>query len=678
MVSGESYTRPPNVKRLAAGSIVALLSVTTTALPRDYPIRAVPMTAVTIDDGFWAPKLETNRTVTIPHILKENDDTGRVANFEKAAGKKSGPYEGRRFNDTDVYKIIEAASYSLAIVPDPRLSTKLDELIQLIAESQEKDGYLFPARTIDPRHPASGVGPERWIYENGSHELYNAGHLYEAAVAHFEATGKRTLLDVAIKNADLVCRTFGRNGRHAVSGHEEIELALVKLYRATGTATYLQTADWFISERGKPHADMPAYPDKAFEMYNDRAYKQDQAPVVEQDRAVGHAVRAMYLYAAVTDIAAFSSNEAFAKAADRLWQDVVSKRLYLTGGVGSRGTVEAFGDDYELPNLRAYTETCASVGNDLWNQRMFLLHGDGKYIDMFERVLYNGVLAGVSLAGATFFYQNPLESNGRVKRTEYFEVACCPANLARLLEQLPGLVYAVGSDPRAHAAGADPRVRPATADTIYANLYVGNHADVKLGNRTVTIVQDTRYPWDGDVSLRLDPEGAGAFTVALRIPGWARHQPVPSDLYRFADNARDQPSITVRSGSASAERVPVDVRDGYVRIKRNWKRGDTIHLTLPMPARRIVAHAGVKDDEGRVALQRGPLVYALEAIDNDGRALDLVIPRAAALRSRFRADLLNGVEVISGVGSRPFVAIPYYAWNNRGQGDMAVWIKEQP
>jgi len=641
---------------LAAGLVAAAPA----APPHDYPIRAVPMTAVTIDDGFWAPKLEVNRTVTIPHILKENDDTGRVANFEKAAGRKGGAYEGRRFNDTDIYKIIEAASYSLAIVPDPRLSTRLDELIQLIAASQEKDGYLFPARTIDPQHPAPGVGPERWIYENGSHELYNAGHLYEAAVAHFEATGKRTLLDVAIRNADLVCRTFGPNGRHAVSGHEEIELALVKLYRATGNATYLKTAEWLVAERGKPHPDMPPYPDKAFEMYNDRAYKQDQAPVVDQDRAVGHAVRAMYLYEAVTDVAALTDNDALAKAADRLWQDVVSKRLYLTGGVGARGTTESFGEDYELPNLRAYTETCASVGNDLWNHKMFLLHGDGKYIDLFERILYNGVLAGVSLAGNTFFYQNPLESNGRAKRTEYFEVACCPANLARMLEQLPGLVFAQ------------------TPDTIYANLYVGNHADVKLGTRTVKIVEDTRYPWDGDVSLRLEPEGSGAFTVALRIPGWARDQPVASDLYRFVDNGGEKPVITVRGRNAEPERVALDVRDGYVRIRRNWKRGDTIHLTLPMPARRIVAHAGVKDDEGRMAIQRGPLVYAVEAIDNGGQALDLVVPRDAALRSRFRPDLLNGVEVVTGEGSRPFVAIPYYAWNNRGQGEMAVWIKEKP
>jgi DUF1680 family protein len=299
------------------------------------------------------------------------------------------------------------------------------------------------------------------------------------------------------------------------------------------------------------------------------------------------------------------------------------------------------------------------VGNDLWNHKMFLLHGDGKYIDLFERVLYNGVLAGVSLAGNTFFYQNPLESNGRARRTEYFEVACCPANLARMLEQLPELVYAQ------------------TDDTIYANLYVGNHANVTVGNRSVKIVEDTRYPWDGDVSIGLDPEGAGTFTMALRIPGWSRDTPVPSDLYRFADNAGEKPAVSVRSRNAAPQQVPLDVRDGYVRIKRNWKRGDTIHLTLPMPARRIVAHAGVKDDEGRMAIQRGPLVYAVEAVDNGGRALDLVIPRDAALRSRFRADLLNGVEVISGDGSRPFVAIPYYAWNNRGQGEMAVWIKEK-
>jgi uncharacterized protein len=646
------------MRYLFVGAVASLLAVAPAAPRHEYAIRAVPATAVTVDDGFWKPKIEINRTVTIPHILKENDDTGRVANFEKAARLKSGAYEGRRFNDTDIYKIIEAASYSLALVPDSQLSMRLDHLIELIADSQEKDGYLFPARTIDPEHPAPGVGPERWIYENGSHELYNAGHLYEAAVAHFEATGKRALLDVAIRNADLVCRTFGPNGRHAVSGHEEIEVGLVKLYRATGNAQYLKTADWLVAERGKPHPDMLPYPDKAFEMYNDRAYKQDQAPVVEQDRAVGHAVRAMYLYMAVADVAALTGNDAFVKADDRLWTDIVSKRLYLTGGVGARGTTESFGDDYELPNLRAYTETCASVGNDLWNQRMFLLHGDGKYVDLVERVLYNGVLAGVSLAGNTFFYQNPLESNGRAQRTPYFEVACCPANLARMIEQVPALVFAQ------------------TSDTIYANLYVGSRANVTLGGRKVQIVEDTRYPWDGDISIRLEPEGSGAFTVALRIPGWSRGEPVASDLYRFADVMNESPVITVRSGNSAPERVASDVKNGYVRVKRSWKKDDIIQISLPMSPRRIVAHAGVKDDAGKIALQRGPLVYAVEAIDNGGHALDLAIPRDAALRSRFRADLLNAVEVITGDGSRPFTAIPYYAWNNRGQGEMAVWIRE--
>jgi uncharacterized protein len=647
--------------KLLPAFVIALLTVAPAAPSRDYAIRAVPLTAVTIDDGFWAPKLEINRTVTIPHILKQNDDTGRVANFEKAAGKKSGPYEGRRFNDTDVFKIIEAASYSLALVADPRLSTRLDELIQLIAESQQPDGYLFPARTIDPQHPAAGVGPERWIYENGSHELYNAGHLYEAAVAHFQATGKRSLLDVAIRNADLVCRTFGPAGRRAVPGHEEIELALIKLYRATGTAKYLQTAEWFVAERGKPHPDMPPYPEKAFEMYNDRAYKQDQAPVVEQDRAVGHAVRAMYLYEAVTDVAALTGNDALARAADRLWQDVVSKRLYLTGGVGARGTTESFGEDYELPNLRAYTETCASVGNDLWNHKMFLLHGDGKYIDLFERVLYNGVLAGVSLAGNTFFYQNPLESTGRAKRTEYFEVACCPANLARLMEQIPALVYAQ------------------TDDALFVNLYAGSHATVKVGGRAVVVRQETRYPWSGDVQFHVDPDRAGTFTIQLRIPGWARNEPVPSDLYRFDDDVKDAPDISLRSANASAERIaPIasSIRNGYVSIRRMWTKGDVVTLRLPMPVRRVAAHAGVKDDAGKVALQRGPLVYAFEGVDNGGKVSDLAVPAGAALKSEVRPDLLGGVDVITGTAARPFVAVPYYAWGNRGQGEMAVWVKK--
>jgi len=657
--------------RSTISAILATVAVAAAAPRHDYAIRAVPSSAVTIDDEFWAPKLETNRRVTIPHILRENDATGRVANFEKAAGKKQGAYEGRRFNDTDVYKIIEAASYSLALVPDPGLSTRLDALIDLIAASQEKDGYLMPARTIDPAHPAPGLGPERWAYENGSHELYNAGHLYEAAVAHFQATGKRTLLDVAIKNADLVAATFGPHGRQEVPGHEEIEIGLVKMYRATGNAKYLDTANYFIAARGTAHPDMLPYADKAFEMYNDRSYKQDQTPVVEQQRAVGHAVRAMYLYAGVADVAALTSNDAYAAAVDRLWQDVVSKRIYITGGLGSRGTTESFGENYELPNRTAYTETCASVGNDLWNQRMFLLHGDGKYVDVLERTLYNGMLSGVSLAGDTFFYQNPLESTGRAKRSAYFDVACCPANLARLMEQIPALVYAQ------------------TGDALFVNLYVGSHATVTIGGHRVAVRQETRYPWSGDVALHVDPDRAGAFTVNVRIPGWARNEPVPSDLYRFDDDVKAAPAIALSraarpaAGGANApvaandEPVAMTIHDGYVSIHRTWSKGDVVKVTLPMPVRRVAAHAGVKDDEGKVALQRGPLVYAFEAVDNGGAIGDLSLSRNTPLSSAFRADLLRGVTVITGAGARPLVAVPYYAWGNRGQGEMAVWLPQR-
>lgn len=395
----------------------------------------------------------------------------------------------------------------------------------------------------------------------------------------------------------------------------------------------------------------------------------------------------MYLYSGVADVAALTGDAAYAAAVDRLWQDVVSKRIYITGGLGSRGTTESFGEDYELPNRTAYTETCASVGNDLWNERMFLLHGEGKYVDVLERTLYNGMLSGVSIAGDTFFYQNPLESTGRAKRSAYFDVACCPANLARLMEQIPALVYAQ------------------TGDALFVNLYVGSRATMKLGDRTVSVRQETRYPWSGDVTLRVDPDRAGEFTVNVRIPGWARNEPVPSDLYRFDDDVKDVPTISLSSATAvertsgdrnatsgkrratsddhstkaSAERdrpIASAVRHGYVSIRRTWRRGDIVRLTLPMAVRRVAAHAGVKDDEGKIALQRGPLVYAFEAVDNGGAIGDLTIPRDVALKSEFRADLLGGIAEITGTADRPIVAVPYYAWGNRGQGEMAVWVKK--
>ena len=641
------------------------------AAVRESPIRPVPLTAVDVNDAFWSARMETNRTITIPHIMRQNEETGRVANFEKAAGSKEGAYEGRRFNDTDIYKIVEAASYSLARHPDPALDRQLDDLIALIEKAQEPDGYLFPARTIDPANPAPGVGPERWVNLNGSHELYNSGHLYEAAVAHYQATGKRSLLDVAVRNADLVASVFGPDGRHAIPGHEEIEVGLVKLYRATGNARYLATAKFFIDQRGHAH-DIEPYGEGPFAMYNERGYKQDHEPLVDQRRAVGHAVRAMYLYMSATDIAALEGDAAYAGALDRLWTDMTSKRMYVTGGIGARGTTESFGEDYELPNLRAYTETCAAVGATLWGHRMFLLHGDARYLDVLERTLLNGALSGVSLAGDTFFYQNPLASTGRAERRAYFDVACCPANISRLIAQLPGLVYATRP-----AGGAPDR-----AADVFVNLYVGSRATVDLAGTAIRFAQNTRYPWDGIVAIAVDPPAPTRFTLNLRIPGWAQGDAIGTDLYRFSDSvgagfSRPDSGIAL---AINGDPVPLDLQNGFARITREWAPGDSVRLELPMPVRRVLAHEGVADDVGRSAIQRGPLVYAAEGVDNGGAVEGLVLPLDAPLDHAWRADVVGGVEIVTGTALEsgkptPFTAVPYYAWANRGPGEMAVWIR---
>jgi uncharacterized protein len=661
----------------------------TAAVPAaGYPIRAVPSTAVQLTDGFWRPRLEINRTVTIPHIMRENEQTGRVDNFLKAAHKVEGPYQGQRYNDTDVYKIIEAASYSLKIAPDPALDKKLDALIAIVAAAQEADGYLYTPRSVDPKNPAPGAGPERWSWLGTSHELYDQGHMYEAAVAHFEATGKRTLLNVAIKSADLVCKVFGPNARHDVPGHEEIELALVKLSRATGDRKYLDEAKFFLDERGRPHTNPPITfePGSRFAIYNDLAYRQDQEPVVAQTQAVGHAVRATYLYSAMTDVAALLHDAPFGHTVDALWRDVASKRMYLTGGLGAEARTEAFGADYVLPN-RAYAETCASVGGMLWYHRMFLREGDAAYYDTFERTLYNGYLSGVSLSGDRFFYQNPLVSNGTIERSAYFDVACCPANLSRLMEQIPGLIYAQRDN------------------ELYVNLFVGSTAAVNVGGASAHVTQDTEYPWDGRVTIHVDPDRPADFTLDVRIPGWSRGEAMPTDLYRFADvgNVRLKPDATsgaadvrlkpdATSGATSGAHVPsgfsrtsptlsingkpvaLTLDKGFARLHRVWRKGDVIVLDLPMPIRRVLAHDRVAEDRGRAAIQRGPIVYCLEAVDNSSAGEhigDIRLPLDAPLAHTFKANVLGGVEVITG---GHLVAVPYYAWNNRGKGEMAVWI----
>lgn len=643
-----------------------LMAATTTAIAAiapmqpDYPIIAVPAAQVTLTDRFWAPKLETNRRVTIPHIMRQNETTGRVDNFRKAARQMSGPYTGRRFNDTDVYKVIEAASLSLKAHPDPVLDRRVDDLIALIAASQEPDGYLFPARTIDPKNPAPGVGPERWVYENGSHELYNCGHLYEAAAAHFLSTGKRTLLDVAIRNADLVAATFGPSGRRAIPGHEVVEVGLVKLFRITGNRRYLDTAKFFVDERGRPHPDMQDYPAGPFAMYNERAYKQDQAPFVDQTRAVGHAVRAVYLYMGAADVAALTGAPGYEAALDRLWLDMASKRIYVTGGIGARGTTESFGEDYELPNQRAYTETCAAVGNVLWGHRMFLLHGDAKYLDVLEQVLYNGYLSGVSLSGDRFFYQNPLESEGRTARSEYFDVACCPANLARLMEQIPGLLYST------------------RGDDVDVNLYAASTATIRTAGGDLRVQLETEYPWQGRITLTLDVATPRAFALALRIPSWADGDSLPGELYRFTNGRQAAVALAV-NGRA----VPVRRAAGFAVIARTWSKGDRVQLDLGMRPRVITSGERIADDVGKVAIQRGPIVYAFEAADNGGAVLGSSIA-TGDLKEERRPDLLGGVTVVRASGfdaaghARTLTAVPYYAWANRGPGEMAVWLKQAP
>jgi DUF1680 family protein len=662
----------------AAVTVLTLLLVTLSAQAQrqakpDYPVQPVPFTAVHLTDVFWAPRIETNRKVTIPAAFQKCEDSGRVNNFERAAqalrgephDMKAPPYP---FDDTDLYKVIEGAAYVLSVQPDPKLDAYVDGMIAKIAAAQEPDGYIYTTRTIDPQNPHRWAGKERWVNErNDSHELYNLGHLFEAAAAHYQATGKKNLLNVATRAADLLVNTFGPGKRSIWPGHQITEMGLVKLYRVTGKEQYLALAKFLIDVRG---------PDgiPAGETVNSRGldYNQAQLKVIDQSEPVGHAVRAMYMYAGMADVAALEDDAKVKAAGDRIWDNLVHSKLYLTGGIGAAGGHEGFGDPYDLPNMSAYNETCASVGMDYWNQRQFLLHGDAKYIDIMERTLYNGLISGVSLKGDTFFYPNPLESNGQHARQEWFGVACCPGNITRFMASVPGYIY------------AKREARGAGTDALYVNLFAGGNADIDLAGGKLKIAQDTRYPWDGAVRMTLTPDKARAFTVNVRIPGWAREQPVPGDLYRFADAASAPATLKV-NGSA----VALTLVDGYVAITRTWKAGDVIDLTLPMPVRRIVAHDKVTADRDRVALQRGPIVYAAEWPDNpNGKVRNIVLPDANAMTTEFRADLLNGVAVVKGraVGlslddkgavqraEQPFMAIPYATWANRGRGQMAVWL----
>lgn len=633
--------------------------------PSDYPVQPVPFTAVKFNDAFWAPRIETNRSVTIPFAFEQCEKTGRVDHLVRAAAALRGEKVERKlpgypFDDTDIYKVIEGAAYTLSVHPDPQLESYIDGLVDKIAAAQEPDGYLYPARTIWPSEPHRWAGPERWVLEKvNSHELYNLGHLYEAAIAYFQATGKRKLLDVSLKTADLLDRTFGPGKKSIWPGHQITEMALARLYRITGDARYLDLAKFLLDVRG-PDGDRGS----------GRTYNQSHEPVVKQTAAVGHAVRATYMYSGMADVAALAGDEAYVRAMQAIWQDVVGRKMYITGGIGARGSGEAFGNEYELPNMSAYAETCAAIGNVYWNHRLFLLHGDAQYVDVMERVLYNGVLSGVALDGKSFFYPNPLESNGQHQRSPWFGVACCPSNMTRFLASVPGYAYAQ------------------QGDALYVNLYAAGTAEVRTEAAGVLkLEQETRYPWDGAVRIRVTPERSADLVIRVRIPGWAREEAVPSDLYRFAD-APAKPAVLKVNGKP----VPLKLEKGYVALQRKWRAGDEIALDLPMPVRRVAANEKVEADRQRVALQRGPVVYCAEWPDNPGgKVRNLVLPSASRLTAEFRPELLNGVVAVKGESvalaydaagqvkrtTQPLTAIPYHVWANRGRGQMLLWIPSE-
>ena len=629
------------------------LTITASAAKKSQPqapIQEVSFTQVHLNDGFWSPRIEINRTVSIPSAFHECEVNGRFDNFAIAAGLIKGEHRGDfSFDDTDPYKVIEGASYSLAVHYDANLDHYLDSVINIIAQAQESDGYLTTCVTNKCTRLSGWWGTHKWEKIN-SHELYNSGHLIESAVAHYRATGKKTFLNVAIKNADLVCKTFGPNeGQiHRPGGHPIIEMALCKLYKVTGNKKYLEGAKYFVDETGR-----------CTDGHKPSEYSQDHMPILQQEEIVGHAVRAGYLYSGVADVAALTGDKAYFKALERIWQNMSSKKLFITGGIGSRPQGEGFGPNYELNNHTAYCETCAAIANVYWNYRMFLATGESKYTDVCERALYNNVLSGVSLSGDKFFYDNPLESNGEHERQKWFGCACCPGNITRFVASVPGYIYA--------QQGKD----------IFVNLYAQGKA--KIGN--IELEQTTDYPWDGKIRIKMT-KGSGKFAIKLRIPSWLKTSPTNNDLYQYQDKAKTY------SVSVNGQALYPENRD-YITLNRSWKKGDVIELNFPMDVCRIVANDNAEDDCGKMALERGPIVFCLEGTDQvDHKVFNKYILNSAPIAAHYEQNLLNGVMVLEGnakelqqdgeVKDVKFRAIPYSTWNNRGNEQMEIWIANTP
>jgi len=631
-----------------------------------HTVEKVSFLDVTITDHFWRQKIEINRVAGIRHALQQASQS--IEYFDIAAGNKEGEHKGNLASDSDVYKIIQGAAYALYHTPDKELEAIIDSVIDRIVAAQQPDGYLFTYWTV---HDLS----QRWKDIERKHELYCAGHMFEAAAAYYQVTGKRKFLDAAMRFANHIDSIFGPDKRLEVPGHEEIELALYKLYEVTGEKRYLDLSIFFIDERGNPEriADALIPPEHDPNANTPRrwrhpSYRQDHLPVAEQYYAIGHAVRAGYLYSSMADIAMETKDAKYLPALDSIWNDIVRKKLYITGGIGTRQFHdEGFGSDYLLPNDQAYCETCSAIALTFWNRRMNLLHGDAKYADLVELTMYNSGISGVSLSGDRFFYTNPLESDGKHRRRAWFDPPCCPSNMVRFLPEIGSTIYGK------------------RGNEIFVNQFIGSEASIALPDNKIKLTQETDYPWDGGISLKVDPETPVDFTLHIRIPGWAHGELLPGGLYHYAkDETLPEKEVILKVNGRRIRKIHLE--RGYAVIHRKWKMGDMVEVELPMNVQMVAGNPRIEDAQGKVVLMRGPMVYCIEEIDNEGYFDDAsevhLLP--AGLKAEYREDLLGGVVTISGDASLDakgkkfdITAVPYYAWCNREQGQMKVWLPAQ-
>ena len=639
-----------------------------------YPITPVPFTSVKVTPGtFWGQRLEASRKVTIPLAFSKCEETGRYKNFDNATAHLADPTKvfkvngvGYSFDDTDPYKTLEGAAYILQTYPDKKLEAYCDSVIDIIAKAQEPDGYLYTARTQNPGDPHHWAGDRRWVKEEDlSHELYNLGHMVEGAVAYWQATGKRKFLDIACRYADVACKEVGPNPGQmcVVPGHQIAEMAMARLYLATGQQRYLDFAKFLLDYRGKTTIKTE--------------YSQSHQPVIDQDEAVGHAVRAAYMYAGMADVAALTGDEGYIKAIDAIWDNIVTKKLYITGGIGATSSGEAFGKNYELPNMSAYCETCAAIGNVYVNYRLFLLHGDSKYYDVLERTLYNGLISGVSLEGDGFFYPNPLESMGQHQRQAWFGCACCPSNICRFIPSLPGYIYAVKK--------GEKEGRSKELSSVYVNLFLSNKSTLTVDGKKVVLSQTTDYPWNGDITVTVDKNAAGQFAMKIRIPGWVSNLAVPSNLYQYSDNKR--PSYTIKVNGSMVGSITAD---GYYTIDRKWKKDDKVQIHFDMEPRTVRANHKVEADRGMISVERGPLVYCAEHPDNKFDIMGVLVnqePKFTLGKGEIAGipiqTLITDAQTLNfnkqgrlETQDQTLTLIPYYAWCHRGSGKMRVWLPQ--